>query len=436
MIVTTLLPIVLALRAPVLVMYVIPVFVVHALSLCRFDELPYHLTQSLCRGATANHLVRMVEQGRLQDTKFSHPTPSNTAAQEWIENVTRLDGGILSPSTDIHHSTEPPTQFTHRGLRDTTTATWLSPPDALTAIHLILQERSNSGSGISGQRNVHFSKRDETLRYVCEVNIPGFKDKIEEYGHSKLEALVSACLCACQSLQTSGLLEPAHFPAICPFVPVPRATEPQQPKKAKLNGVRTHPRRTPLFWSLSMETLGGLWYPTIVSIDGSTGGFGLLAILTRHPLPAISNFPLFISGHPVDVRLNKSQPGLFSPDELEKLRRTTLRIMRFVGNKPFVCDLNQLPYLLFPLETDIPPPSSLHERPRLGSQCISTVVMSIAASAFLPITTGTTEEIMRDLNDAVIQDRKIEYTKHYFVGKIREDLTPLHKPQGGEVRVS
>ena len=442
--VTTQLPVVLTLRAPVLIMYVGPIFIVHILSPCRFDELPCHLTQVLCRGATTDHLVRMVERGRLQDTKFSHPTPSDAAAREWMTKVIKLGGAIPPPSIYIHPSTEsPPPLSTDRRLRDTTTAAWLSPSDALTVIHLILQERSKFGFGFPGQCSVYLSERDGSPRYVCGINIPGFKTnhKIEEYGHSKLEALVSGCLSACRLLQMSGLLEPAHFPAVYPFVPNPRAIEPQQSKKAKSSGVRTHPRRTPLFWSLPAETPGGLWHPTVVFIDGLMGEFGLLAILTRHPLPAISDFPFF-SGKPTDVRLRKCQPGLFSQDELEKLRRATLRILRYVGNKPFVGNLNQLPYLLFPLVPEITLLNSLREpywahegHPRLGSPCASEVVMSMAASAFLPITTDSTKETIKDLDDAVIQDRKVEYTKHYFVDKIREDLTPLHKPQEGEVSV-
>ena len=440
-IVTTQLPIVLTLRTPTLIMYVIPTVVFHILSLYRFDELPCHLTQALCREATTDHLVLMVERGRLQDTKFLQPTP-DAAGQEWIKTVTRLDGAIPPPSIYINPSTQSPFPLsTHRGFQDTTTAAWLSPSDALITIHIVLQERSKTGIGVPGQRTVHFSRRDKSPRDVCQVSIPGFEE-IEEYGHSRLEALVAVCLSACQLLQTHGLLEPAYFPAIYPFVPTPRAIEPQQSKKAKSNGVRTHPRRTPLFWTLSTETLGGLWYPTTVFIDGSAGKFGLLAILTRHPLPAISDFPLFISGNPVNVRLRKCKSGPFSPDEVEQLRRTTLRIMRFVGNKPFVCDLNQLPYLLFPLEPDTSLLKSLHEPywahegyPRLNSPQVSEMVMSMAASAFLPITTDRTEDIVKGLNSAVIQDRKIEYTKHYFVDKIREDLTPLHEPQEGEVRI-
>jgi len=445
-IVTTQLPVVLTLRAPALISYVGPTSLVHILNLIRFDELPCHLTQALCREATTNHLVQMVERGRLQDTRFLHPIPSDAAAQEWIENVTRLDGAIPPTSIYIRSSTESPTlHLTHQKLRDSTTGAWLSPPHALTAIHLILQERSKSGLGVPGQHTTYFSKRDETPQKVCRVDIPGFKDcnKIEGYGHSKLEALLSGCLSACKLLQMNGLLEPAHFPAVYPFVPPPRSIEPQQSKKAKSNGVRTHPRRTPLFWSLSTNNLGGQWYPTIVSINGSTGEFGLLAILTRHPLPAISDFPLFISGNAVNARLRKCQPGLFSPHELEQLRRTTLRIMRFVGNKPFVCDLDSLPYLLFPLEPNTALLNSLHEaywahegHPGLDSPCASGIVMSMAASAFLPIATDSTERIIKHLDDAVVQDRKIEYTKHYFVDKIREDLTPLHKPREGEVRVS
>ena len=159
-IVTTQLSIVLALHAPVLIMYVGSALVIHILSLYRFDELPCHLTQALCHGATTNHLVRMVERGRLQDTKILHPTPSDTTAQEWIENATRLDGVIPPPSIHIHPSTESPTLSSiYQKFRDTTTAVWLSLSEALTTIYLILQERSKFGIGTSGQRNVYFSKR-------------------------------------------------------------------------------------------------------------------------------------------------------------------------------------------------------------------------------------------------------------------------------------
>jgi len=445
-IVTTELPIVLTLRAPDLIMYVGLMFVVRILSLCRFDELPCHLTQTLCHGATTNHLVRMVERGRLQDTKFLHKALHDPTAQGWIEDAMRLDGMTPPPSIHINPSTEFPTQEpTHQKLRDATTGAWISPPDALTAIHLIFQGQSKLDFGASAQPNACFSKRDETPQYGCEVALPGLKDcpKIEEYGHSGLEALVSSCLRTYQIFQTNGFLGTTHFPTVYPFVPVPRTIEPQQTKKAKSNGVRTHPRRTPLFWTLSTETLGGLWHPTVVFIDGLTGEFGLLAILTRHPLPAISDFSLFISGNPVNVRLRKCRSGPLSPDELEKLRRATLRIMRFVGNKPFVCDINRLPYLLFPLEYDATLLNSLRKsyrapegHPRLGNPCVSGAVMNMAASAFVSITTDSTEEFIRDLDNAVIQDRKIEYTKHYFVDKVREDLTPLHKPQEGEVMVS
>lgn len=425
-------------------MCVTSLFADHALSLRRFDELPCHMTQALCRETTTNHLIRMVEQGRLQATKLSPPTPSDVTFKEWVANIASLNGSIPPPSVHIHHSTEsPPLPFAHWKLRDPITAAWLSPADSLIVIHLLLQERSKSGIGIPNQCTMYLSQRDQIPREVCQVNIPGLGDcdKIEGYGHSELEARVSACFSACQLLQMSGMLEPTHFPALSPFVPAPRVIEPQQ-LKAKSNGVSIHPRRSPPFWSLSTETLWGLWYPTTIMIGGPMEDFGLLAILTRHPLPAIGDFRLFISGNPVNVRLRKCQPGPFSSNELEKLRLATLRVLRFVGNKPFVADLNHLPYLLFPLQNDAALLNFLHNSyptsgglPLLGSPCESEIVTGMAASAFLPIMTNTTEEITKDLYDAVIQDRKIEYTKHYFVDKIRQDLTPLHKPQEGEVSV-
>ena len=142
-IVTTQLPVVLTLRAPSLIMCVIPTTPVRFLIPYRFDEFPCHLTQALCREATTDHLVRMVERGRLPDTKFSQPTPSDAVGQEWLENVTRLDGAIPPPSICIHFSTESPSLSPiHRRLQDTTTAAWLSPSNALTVIYLILDRKS------------------------------------------------------------------------------------------------------------------------------------------------------------------------------------------------------------------------------------------------------------------------------------------------------
>ena len=94
----------------------------------------------------------------------------------------------------------------HWKLRDTTIAAWLSPSESLTAIYLILQERSKFGFGTPGQRNMCFSKRDEIPQYFCEISIPGFENghEIKEYGQSGLEVLVSCCLYACRLLQTSG----------------------------------------------------------------------------------------------------------------------------------------------------------------------------------------------------------------------------------------
>ena len=365
-------------------------------------------------------------------------------SQEWIRNVPKLDGAIPPPPVYIRPSTESPLPFAEGKLRDSTTAAELTPSDALIVLHLVLQERSNSTLNRPSQHVIRFSKRDEAPQSVCRVNIPGLgnHDKVEEYGHSKLEALVHACLSACQLLQMNGLLEPEHFPTIHPFVPVSRAIESQQGNKAKSNGAHTHSRRTPLFWTLSTEALGGLWFPTIVFIGEPAEGFGPLAILTRHPLPAIPDFRLFFSGNPVNVRMRKCQPGRFSSDELEQLRRATLRILRFISNKPLVGGLNQLPYLLFPLKDDVTLPNFLRdshsthmEYLRLGNPCESEVVTRMAASAFLPITVDNTEQITGDHHDAVIQDRKIEYTKHYFVSRVREDLTPLHKPREGEVWV-
>jgi hypothetical protein len=337
-------------------MYVRPMFVVHILTLCRFDEFPCHLTQALCHGATTNHLVRMVERGRLRDTKFSRPTPSDVTAQEWIEHAMRTRRSHPTPST--HVSILPPNPLLRRShtgdfeiqrpplcyLPRRADSDPPYPPRAIQVRFWCSQ---------STQRPFFEKGRDSAICLRGQHPRARRLHKIEGYGHSGLEALVSCCFHACQLLQTNGLLEPAHFPTVYPFVPVPRTIEPQQSKKAKSNGVRTHPRRTPTFLVPINRDPGGFMVPYHRIYRRLDGGVWPACHSDPTSIANNSDFSLFISGNPVNVRLRKCQPGLFSPDELEQLRRTTLRIMRFVGNKPFVCDLNQFPYLLFPLEPDI-----------------------------------------------------------------------------------
>jgi endoribonuclease Dicer len=53
-------------------------------------------------------------------------------------------------------------------------------------------------------------------------------------------------------------------------------------------------------------------------------------------------------------------------------------------------------------------------------------LVKLAADSW--VTELQTENLEDSLEDAIIQDRWIEYTRRYYASRVRRDLTPLSKP--------
>lgn len=202
----------------------------------------------------------------------------------------------------------------------------------------------------------------------------------------------------------------------------------------KKNGLRSYTRGHPSFWEESLAHPSKKLFPTLIVPNGH--GLSSMILLTRTPLPDLPSFDLFFSGAANTVSLQTGLPFHVKKRQIRDLRRYTLRLHRIIGNKPFICDEQSIPYFLAPLSAQWEGSSVglAINLPDVASHIDWDAVSLAASQAYVRLTPGSPEIIAEQLRDAVLQDRWVEYTKRYFVVKIRQDLSPMHKPGEGEVR--
>jgi len=143
----------------------------------------------------------------------------------------------------------------------------------------------------------------------------------------------------------------------------------------------------------------------------------------------MSTLKLFDSGFRIAVELQRGARFDVDAERLHDLYRYTIRVHRSIVNKPLICQLQEMPYYLAPLKT-----SWLgFSRPLVDRWRIDEVVndipwdlVKLAADNW--VTELQTENLEASIEDAIVQDRWIEYTRRYYALKLRGDLTPLSKP--------
>jgi endoribonuclease Dicer len=225
---------------------------------------------------------------------------------------------------------------------------------------------------------------------------------------SKAHARRSVCLKACQELYYRGALDYRFFP---------RHTKQTRlvPSKVATKGTTGYVRQQPILWTLpSSDVPGKTLFWTTVTVNHL--GAAPYALLTRLPLPHFEDFDLFREGVPVHVRLDAGDAVSADSRQIELLRRYTIRACRAVMNKRYACKLEEMPYLLAPI---IAP-----------GQINWDAVESAAKSWGRPI---KLEQLQANMVDAVVLDKAIEFTRKFYVTEVREDLSPLSKPEEGLV---
>ncbi|KAH9938657.1 ribonuclease III domain-containing protein [Fomitopsis serialis] len=146
--------------------------------------------------------------------------------------------------------------------------------------------------------------------------------------------------------------------------------------------------------------------------------------------PELPSFPVFSAGFSTPVQLKKAAPLEYNEEQLSALHGYTIRVCRVLIHKPFSCPVDSLPYLLAPLSSGFNLYAAQH-RTSADLQVDAYIpwdAVQLAADEFIvPLVPNSNTSQSDFAADAVVQDRKVEFTNRYFITKIRRDMTPLSK---------
>lgn len=394
-----------------------------------------------------SHRRRLLQTTRLDE-----------ATRTWLDNAQNPESAIPPVTTLESHdpylsdSEDEDDQGTY--IKDPTTGGRIRVQDATRIIHRF-SANASTASGAPRHSSTLFQfdsvpeSRESQTQFICTVTLPpgpGVPPVSGPHSTSRAHARRMACYQMCNELFQRGLLGPQMFPR-SPLKSIGQrrildisctldcteegliATTPTQLTAAnKQTGVHSYPRKKPEFWENMAALKSDSLYPTVISVQGRET-YGPLVLLTRVPLPSMSTLKLFDSGFRVAVELQRGARFDVDAERLHDLHRYTIRVHRSIVNKPLTCQLQEMPYYLAPLKT-----SWLgFSRPPVDRWCMDEVVndipwdlVKLAADNW--VTDLQTENLEASIEDAIVQDRWIEYTRRYYALKLREDLTPLSKP--------
>ena len=189
-------------------------------------------------------------------------------------------------------------------------------------------------------------------------------------------------------------------------------------------------------------------YPTVITpvidpavIKEHCGPYAPLLLLTRLPLPPLRSFKLFFTGLSGKIVLTRAAAIEVDEERLQDLYRYTTRLIRYITNKPLVCSLEQMAYFFAPLPytkgSAFSHETHSHVNPwdfPIVDELVSWEKVHLAAERpTVSLNTQDLRTLIEDTDDAIIQDRWVEFTRRYFCVRMRPDLTPLSKPEDSPV---
>ncbi|KAL0949733.1 hypothetical protein HGRIS_009773 [Hohenbuehelia grisea] len=428
----------------------------------RFDLFESHVSHAYVKAHTRgreSHLVYLLERSNdIHRRILAQISQQDSDMLRWTENLGRDPRSSIPPrslreTNNPYHSDsegEDDDDDPDANVRDPVTNGRIYPQDATTVIYRFA---STLASDVHERRdNFPLFEYDEAVTpgqahaYRCRILLPvlGMPEIPGPSSISLAHARRAACHQACRLLFNAGLLDCHIFPQIdLPNAELEASMTmtiadkvDSMPNEEKTGGLKFYTRAQPAFWKNSALVKSDLFYPTIVtplvlSPDGAP--YAPMLILTRLPLPAMLSFKLFFVGVPASLRLSPAAPFRVTEPQIHDLHMYTVRICRTIGNKPYICDFEKMLYFWAPLQMTAEELDSRSSDPWVlpvvGDRIPWEDVTRAAATWALPLRNETTEAMIEDLKDAVIQDRWVEFTRRYDVEGLRQDLTPLSKAE-------
>jgi endoribonuclease Dicer len=386
-------------------------------------------------------------------------TQLHEATQTWLDSVVQNPEDAIPPVTmleshDPYLSDSEDEEDPASCIKDPTTGGRIRIQDATGIINRFAASASAAGrvpdhpSAFFQFETVSASLQSQP-QFICTVTLPPGPPVPPVSGLcsiSRTHARRTACYRMCNELFERGLLDPQLFPRSslkiigqkripdvsrtldCTEEDLVATTSSQLAAASKQTGVRGYLRKKPGFWENTIGLESGTLYPTVIFVR-ERETYGPLVLLTRAPLPRMSSLRLFDSGFRIAVDLKRGARFDVDAECLHDLYRYTIRVYRSIVNKPLICQLKEMPYFLAPLKTSWPG----LERPQADRWYTDEIVndipwdlVKLAADNW--VTELQMENLEDSLEDAIIQDRWIEYTRRYYTLRVRRDLTPLSKP--------
>jgi endoribonuclease Dicer len=401
-----------------------------------------------------SHRRRLLQTTRLDE-----------ATQTWFDKVQNPES-VIPPATmldshDPYLSDSEDEDDAASYIKDPTTGGRIRVQDATGIIYRFSANASPEGAPDHSSPLFHFksvpdSQKSQT-QFICTVTLPPGPRVPPVSGlpsNSRAHARRLACYRMCNQLFERGLLDPQHFPRSslkiigqrripdvsrtldCTEEDLIATISTQLTAGSKQTGVHSYPRQKPGLWENMVALKSDSLYPTVISVRGRET-YGPLVLLTRAPLPCMSSLKLFDSGFGIAVELQRGARFDVDAERLHDLYRYTIRVHRSIVNKPLECQLQDMPYYLAPLKT-----SWLgFSRPRADRWHLDELVddipwdlVKLAADSW--VTALQKENLEASIEDAIVQDRWIEYTRRYYALRVRRDLTPLSKPVDSPVSLT
>ena len=429
----------------------------------RYDIFDSQLSYANCRARTrgpGSHLLHMIQRGcDGHRRRLLQYTRLDAVTQAWMDSTVQNSENAIQPvaivdSHDPYLSDSEDEDDSVHFIKDPTTSGRIRIQDATGIIHRF---SASISSGETAPSHVPPLFRFESMlasqtsqpSFICTVTLPPGPHVPPVTGLpsvSRAHARRTACYQMCKELFERGLLDPQSFPR-----PPLKVTRPkrvpdvchtldytgedsvntflsQPPGTRKQTGLHSYLRKKPEFWANVVITKSATLYPTIISVQDQEL-YGPLVLLTRAPLPRMSSLRLFDSGFPIVINLKQGASFAVDAERLDDLYLYTIRVYRSIVNKPLVCTLEEMPHFLAPLKS-----SWIGFTRKQASRWVIDEIVDdipwdqVKLAAHKWVTELSAENLENSLEDAIIQDRWIEYTRRYYFIRVRRDLTPLSKP--------
>ncbi|KAF9263493.1 ribonuclease III, partial [Marasmius fiardii PR-910] len=390
-------------------------------------------------------LIYMVETGNIKHRRIlSRITGAAPYVGRWAAVLRHIPGSSIPPNTqdpiDSYSSDSEDEDSDERMIRDPLTNSTLTIRNSVVALYRFssnfFQRRLKYTPLFDFEEVTEHENHGECPMFRCRVILPGYP-MVNSWSPpcgSKAVGRREASFAACLDLFNAGVLDSCYFPSTGKHLhDISVKPDNLAPLGEVFPGNRAYTRKSPEFWKNCPHPCINRLFPLIAHIPESTSYpcHGPILILCPQPLPEFPEFRVFFKGIAAPVQLTKAEPLNVGHQQLENLTSYTIRIWRYVRNKPYSCSTDNVPYFFAPVSWDLIVFKPHEKRYGLAdvSKAIPWDLVSIAARNYAaPLQFGTPDVVAADVANAIVVDRWTEFTRRYQVVQVRPDLNPLSRP--------